>query len=211
MQPLDSDFSVLTTVSDVTALTFNTTGADGNPRTITVGNGGTFGWYGNLNITGSGRFVVDAENSFTGAVTVNDTATLAINPGKKMTTGAITVASGATLQVPESGTVTLGGGLTLADGAILDFNYTDKDSAPAIDVTGKAVTLGEQANVVVKANGTRPNSKYNPYLLTSGGGFTGANLTLDADSAEWVKDISVNADGNIVFNVKEAGIFILIR
>ena len=128
-----------------------------------------------------------------------------------MTTGAITVASGATLQVTQSGTVALGGNLTLADGAILDFNYTDKYSAPALDVTGKTVTLGEQANVVVKANGTRPNSKYNPYLLTSGGGFTGANLELDAGSAEWVKNISVNADGNIVFNVKEAGIFILIR
>ena len=166
-------------------------------------------------VEGAGTFVVNSPgNTHSGTWTVKDTATVAVKPGSTTGTGAVTVNSGATLAVSESGTVALGGGLTLADGAILNFNYTDKDSAPVLDLTGGTVTLGEQTNVVVKvtaAKGSRPKYKHNPYVLTSGGGFTGANLTLDAGSAEWVKDISVNEDGNIVLNVKSSGIYILVR
>ena len=216
VRPLNSGFTISTRMGLNSEVTFNTTGADGNPYTITVGNDGN-GYIGNTgtaNVTGTGKVLVDAVNTLSGAVNVNGTATLAINPEKVMTTGAITVSSNATLQVTQSGTVALGGNLTLADGAILGFNYTDKDSAPVLDATGKTVTFGEQANVVVKvtaANGSRPKYKHNPYVLTSGGGFTGANLTLDAGSADWAKDINVNEAGNIILNVKSSGIYILVR
>lgn len=213
IQPLDSDFDISSRVGDCSAIMFNTTGVDGNAHVIAFKDGGDLSNVGAVTIAGAGRLVVDAVNTLSGAVTVTNTATLAVLPGKKMTSGAISVASGATLEVPESGTVTLAGGLTLADGAILGFNFTDKATAPVLAVATSA-TLPEGGTVNVKvtgANGVRPSSKHNPYVLTSGGGFTGANLSCGAGSADWVKEIGVNADGNIVLTVKSIGICIFIR
>ena len=208
IQPLDTDFTISTAVSTYNAaFTFDTTGADGNPHTIT--NVGSIGNTGSVNVSGSGRFVVDAENTLSGAVTVTNTATLAVNPGKTMTTGTISVSSNATLQVAQSGAFALGGGLTLADGAILGFNYTDRNSAPVLDATGKTVTFGEQTNVVVKVTGSvRP--KKGAYVLTSGGKFTGANVSLAADSETWAKVVNVNEDGNLELQLKNV-FMILVR
>ena len=216
IQPLDSDFVISTGMATYNATnTFNTTGADGNPYTITIGNGtsGNVERSGTLNVIGTGtvvdNFTETSSYAMSGAVNVGNQATLAVNPGKTMTTDTISVSSNATLQVTQSGTFALGGGLTLADGAILGFNYTDKNSAPVLDATDKTVTFGEQSNIVVKvtaSNGIWPKAKNNPYVLTSGGGFTGANLTLDTGSARWAKDIRVNEDGNIVLNVKSKGV-----
>ena len=80
-----------------------------------------------------------------------------------------------------------------------------------LDVTTRA-NLPENGTVKIKVsavNGSRPLGT--SYVITSGGKFTGANLTLDAASADWVKDISVNADGNIVLDVKSSGMHIHIR
>ena len=212
IQPLTSGFDISTKFGNWGSLTFNMTGADGSACTITIAD--AIVREGTIAISGTGKVLVDAVNTSSSSVAVTNTATLAINPGKVMTTGSITVSSNATLQVAQSGTVTLGGNLTLADGAILAFNYTDRNNAPVLDVTGKTVTLGDQSNVVVKvtaSSGIRPPSKNNPYALTSGGGFTGANLTFDAGSAYWAKEISVNEDGNIELEVKSSGFYINLR
>ena len=75
---------------------------------------------GSIAIDGNGRVVVNAVNTAPCAVAVNNTATLAINPGKCIATNnTITVNGGATLEVAESGTVVLGGDLTLVEGEIL--------------------------------------------------------------------------------------------
>ena len=220
IRPLDSGFTFSTKVGINSDVTLDTTGADGNPQTITIGDGtnGDVERSGTLNVIGTGtvvdNFSLISSYAMSGTVNVGNLATLAVNPGKTMTTGTISVSSNATLQVAQSGTVALGGNLTLADGAILDFNFTDKAIKPVLDATGKTVTLGEHANVVVKvtaAEGVRAFDKNNPYVLTSGGGFTGANLTLDAGSVKWAKGVSVNADGNIALEVKSFGVYILVR
>lgn len=211
IQPLDTDFTISTAVSTYNAaFTFDTTGADGNPHTIT--NVGSIGNTGSVNVSGSGRFVVDAENTLSGAVTVTNTATLAVNPGKKMTTGTISVSSNATFQVAQSGTVTLGGGLTLADGAVLGFNFTQKKIAPVLDLTDKTVTVNGEVKVkVTAAEGIRPIIKSNQFALTSGGKFTGASVALAEGSASWAKGVSVDENGNIVLTLKSTGIYILVR
>ena len=214
IQPLDSDFVISTDLATYNATnTFNTTGADGNPHTITVGNGGRIASTGLSNVAGSGRFVIDTvTGDYSGAVVVTNTATLAINPGKVMTTGAITVSSNATLQVAQSGTVALGGNLTLADGAILGFNFTQKKVAPVLDLTGKTVTVNGEVKVkVTAATGIRPIIKSNHFALTSGGKFTGATVAIAEGSAEWVKGVSVDENGDIVLAVKSTGIYILVR
>ena len=176
-----------------------------------------------LYIIGGGTLVCDytPQNAngqnypYSGTVTVKDTATLAINAGKKPTTGEIVVDGGATLQVAESGMVALGGDLTLKAGAALGFNYTTRNE-PVLDLTGKTVTFGEGAttNVVVKistTNGKRAKSGAN--VLTSGGKFAGVSsesISLAPDAPDWAMGVSV-VNGDIVLDVKPMPTLIIVR
>ena len=135
-----------------------------------------------------------------------------IKPGASLGTGATTVNSGATLQVAKSGTVALGGDLTLKNGACLGFNYTTRN-APVLDLTDKTVTFdeGESPNVLVKISASadkRPFAGKN--VLTSGGKFTGVTVTLAPGAPDWVKGIDV-VDGEIVLDVKPMGTMIIVR
>lgn len=168
----------------------------------------------NYNVTNLTEWAVSYPNAFT----VTDGGTLAIVPGAKPSVstdnnGTLTVNSGATLEVAESGTVTLGSNLTLADGAALGFNYTARNE-PVLNLTGKIVTFdeGETTNVVVKISakvGVWPKGGAN--VLTSGGKFAGVNVSLASGSPKWVQGVSVNDDGNIVLTVKPAGTRVIIR
>ena len=123
--------------------------------------------------------------------------------------GTVTVRSGATLKVAQSGTVALNGGLTLDDGAALGFNFTEKRTAPVLDVTGKTVTLnGSGAVKISAAEGIRP--KGGATVLTAGGKFADANVSLAAGAPTWVKGVSV-VDGEIVLNVKSTGMVIIVK
>lgn len=167
---------------------------------------------GAMNVTGCGTLLFNSVSDFTGGLTVTDTATVAVNPGKQPGAGTVTVNNGATLQVAQSGTVALAGGLTLADGAALGFNFTARQTAPVLNVTGKTVTLNGNKNITVKvsaADGIRP--KGGSYDLTSGGNFTGATVLLAADAPNWVKSVSVNEDGNIVLDVKLTGFRLIVK
>ena len=113
--------------------------------------------------------------------------------------------------VAQSGKVELGGNLTLADGAVLGFNFTERKTVPVLDVTGKAVTFGSQSNVVVKvsaADGTR--GKGGESVLTAGGRFANANITL-VDKPDWAMGVSVNDDGDIVLKAKRTDLVIIIH
>ena len=209
IRPLDSDFAISTSMSTYNAtLTFDTMGADGNPHAITVGDGGLLGNNGPVNVSGAGRFVVDAENTLAGAVFVTNTATLAVNAGKTMTTGTISVSSNATLQVAQSGTVALDGGLTLADGAILGFNFTQRKIAPVLNVSGDVTTNG---TIKVKLEGVQPAFlNGGKHVLTSGGKFTNAAVSLAEGSATWANGVSVE-NGNIVADIKPMGTLFFVK
>lgn len=147
-----------------------------------------------------------------GSVTMNDSSTLKMHTGGAARTGAITVESNATLEVVESGTVTLGGNLTLRDGATLAFNYTDKNM-PVLAIAEGKTALGGNKNVKVKvsfANGVCPNP--GEHVLTSGGGFNDAQVTLviDENAAKWVKRVYVNDEGNLGLSVQR-GFEIIVR
>ena len=187
---------------------FGTTDENGIARTVTAD--GIFAGSAAMHIDGAGTFVCNAVNTYSGAVSVNDTATLAVNAGKKVTSGAITVGATATLEVAQSGTVALGGSLSLADGATLAFNYTDK-TVPVLDATDKTVTFGGASNIVVKvsaADGKRARGGAN--VLTSGGKFAGANVTLVTGAPDWAKGVRV-VDGEIVLNVRPSGMIIIVK
>lgn len=187
---------------------FGTTDENGVARNVTLN--GIMSGSGSVSIEGAGRFIVNNVNTVSGAVTVKDTATLAINAGKVLTSGNTTVNSGATLSLPQSGLVTLAGDLTLADGAMLAFNFTDRAAAPQIAIAdGKTVTANGAVTVKISGD-VRPTGGVK--LLTTGGGFDGATVTLAASAPDWAKGrFSVNADGNIVLDVKPAGTKVIVR
>jgi len=196
-------------------VTFCTDDESGTGRTITLdaitrGNGTAP----TITVSGSGTLRVNkaAINTTQPPVVVTNTATLAIKPGASLTTSALTLNAGTTLRVAESGTVALGGDLTLKAGAMLGFNYTTK-GAPVLNLTDKTVTFDEGAttNVVVKISTDGKRGRGGVYALTSGGKFAGVNVSLAEGYPDWVKGISVNADGNIVIDVKPSGLVVYIK
>lgn len=68
-------------------------------------------------MTGCGRVVFNSVSTFANGLVVYSPATVAVNPGKRPGNGTVTVHDGATLEVAQSGTANLNGGLTLASGA----------------------------------------------------------------------------------------------
>ena len=73
-----------------------------------------------MTVKGCGKMVFEHSSDFWGTLTVRDTATVALNFGCGFTRGGnATVNSGATLEMAQSGSVTFGKNLTLADGEIV--------------------------------------------------------------------------------------------
>ena len=150
---------------------------------------------------------------FEHGITVKDTATLKVNPGYAAPgKGAVAVESGAALAVASSGSLALAGNLTLADGAMLAFNFTDRRTAPVLDLEGKTVTLGGEKRIKVSLSGERPAyGTDGKYFLTSGGGFTGADIDWTG-SADWVKSVGVDeTTGNLYVMAKPIGLVILFK
>ena len=227
----DSDFPVESVICVRRPLLFDTTGADGLSHTITIGDGNGHGGLcgvnaGPVTISGTGKVVANfnvgtlivpsnfnTANYKSSPYTVNNAATLMLKGDVNIGTGNITVNSGATLEIAASGSVALGGGLTLKNNASLGFNYMGRFE-PVLNMTGRTVTFekGTTTNIMVKvsaAEGRRAHGGTN--ILTAGGGFTGVKVTLSADSPKWAKGVSVNADGNIVLDVRPKGTMIVIR
>ena len=185
--------------------------SDYDDRTVahTVRALGKIGNAGSVTVKGCGRMTFErATTDFAGGLYVQDTATAAIYPGCASTRSAISVGSGATLEIPVSGTVEPGGNLTLADGACLAFNFTEK-TPPLLDVSAKNVTLGGTIVVKVSAVGeTRANKGAN--ALTAGGKFANATVSLAPGAPKWVRKVSV-VDGEIVLDAKGRSTVLFLR
>ena len=198
-------------------LTINTTQFESSPaKPSTVYVNGKIVYYssndynGGMAVKGIGKVVFNSVSTFSGGLTVGDTATVAINAGKQAGTGAMTVNSGATLEIPQSGTVTLGGSLTLNSGAKLKFNFTEKRTAPKLNVSNKTVTATGTYKVAVSAaEGVRPVG--GDYVLTSGGKFGSATVSLDDDAPFWAAGVSKNADNDIVLSVSSVGLMFFVK
>ena len=166
-----------------------------------------------LDTTGGYRVALASGGKLTGekmALNVAGDGTLALAGGTADFQKGLTVGADATLEVAQSGTATLGGALTLADGATLGFNFTDNTDSPVLDLTGKTVTANGTVNVkVLAADGIRP--KGGRYALTSGEKFSGVTVSLDVTGKPtWVEGLSVD-NGDIVLDVKPQGIIVIIK
>lgn len=220
-RPWTNDFTISVgsvVRTNARSFTINTTGLDGAGHTITLDAG--FADNGDpLNVTGTGKVVVNHvtavigdKSAYSGAVEVKDSATLAINAGKTLTSGAMTVESGAALEVAESGEVALGGGLELKDGATLKFNFTDRRTAPKL-VLSQTPTFG---GVKVDIAGVRPRWEKNAIIEWPEGtvwpeGFDiGSVFTLADNQPKWVTGIAVEGN-SLILTSKPAGMMIIFR
>ena len=160
-----------------------------------------------LNVTGIGEIVFNSVSTFVRGIEVSDSATVAVNAGKKPGNGAVTMNGTSTLKVAQSGTVTLGGELTLTANAALAFNFTERATAPVLSASSATVS-GDTVNVKVSAaDGIRP--KGGTHTLTSGNHFTGKTVNL-VDPPDWVQSVDI-VDGNLVLTVKSNGLMIFVQ
>ena len=116
-----------------------------------------------------------------------------------------------TLKVAQSGTVTLGGNLTLAETAALAFNFTERKTAPTLALaSGKTASLPATVNVKISADdGIRPSSSRTHTLTSNFAIPAGTGVTV-VDQPDWVKSVEV-VNGNIVLTVKPKGLQIIVR
>ena len=179
------------------------------PHTIHVLN--RIGNSGNMTVKGCGKLVFEHYSDFWGALTVQDTATVAVNPGCGFSRGGkTTVSSGAAVEVAQSGSLSFGRDLTLADGAILGFNFTEK-APPVLNMADKTLTLNGQKNIIVKITASEGKcAKGGANVLTAGGKFAGANVTLAEDAPKWVRGVRVE-NNEIVLDVISLGTYIIVR
>ena len=222
IRPWYSDFTIAGRGDSTAALVlrrsveFCTDDESGIGRTITIdavtrGNGAAPA----ITVSGSGTLRVNkaASNDDHPTVTVTNTATLALKPGASLGTGDTTVCNGAALEVSGSGTVTLGN-LTLSDGATLKFNFTERRTAPVLDLTDKTVTFGSETNITVSVKGdVRPGyGSDGKYFLTQGGKFselTNENIT-SVDCASWVRSVGIES-GNLYASIKPIGTTFIVK
>ncbi len=145
-------------------LTYNGTSPNAFAGTLKDGSGGNLLALtvagGNLTLTGTntytgatavngGTLQVASPGSLASAVTVNSPATLS---GSGTIGGLVTVNSGGILApsgiAGTATTTSLTGGLTLANGAVLDFNLSTPGSGDAVNVTGGTLSLGTTGGVL---------------------------------------------------------------
>ena len=162
---------------------------------------------GAMRLYGPGEVVFANAHKVSGGVTANDSVTVVCNAGCRPGNGTVTMNGTSTLKVAESSEVSLGGALTLASGAMLAFNFTEKDTAPVLNGTAVTVPSGS-VNVKVSSTGElRP--KGGNYALTSGMNFSGMSVNL-VDPPEWTKGAKV-VDGDIVVSVKSQGFMLIVK
>ena len=219
-QPYTNDFTVSlwTCVREnAKSLTYNTTGLDGNGYTITMDGG--LSDKGQFFIAGSGKVVVNhvtkafgGKSAYSGPVTVNGSATLAINADKKLTSGSITMKAGTTLELAQSGTVKLSGALTCEEGVTLRFHFTERRTAPKLELA-KTPQFGP-AKIAVA--GVRPTGAKHTILTwpadtvwPEGFDITHA-FSLADHSPSYVTALAVE-DNSLVLMTQPAGMRIVIR
>lgn len=189
---------------------FHTDDENGVARTVTLN--GVADVRASLTVNGSGRFQVNSDGmngNGTGGITVTDSATLAYAPGADLGAGAVTVGVNATMEIA-SGVNTFGGGLILRPGTTLAFNFTKRTVTPQIAIAeGKTLTVEGEVKVKIPADSKWPTG--GEKVLTTCGGFTADKVSLVAGAPKWVRGLSVNADGNIVLDVKPMGTNVIVR
>ncbi len=205
--PWHSDFAIGTktgATSDFVTknkTVFWTTDESGTARTVTcngiVGSSGAIGTV----IRGAGTFVVNAANTTVAPWYVEDTATLAVNPGCRPTTAALVVEAGATLSLPRTGATAACGAVKVNAGAGIRFLVSgDSNSVLAVG----SLEAGGSGVATVQVDFAKGSAlAKSSYTLTSGAKL---DPSADVDAMFALDDggkggfLSISAEGELVYN-----------
>jgi hypothetical protein len=78
-------------------------------------------------------------------------------------------------------------------------------------MSGKTLTLGSQKNIVVNVTVAEgKHAKGGAHVLTAGGKFAGANVTLAEGAPKWAKGVRVE-NNEIVLDVLPSGFVVIIK
>ena len=212
--------------ADSSELTLYTSDYDNRetPRKVTIdgviySNTSGAGVAGKMRVRGCGEVLFNSYSRFGKGITVEDTATLSVNAGCAPGIGIVTMNSGTTLSLPETGSVTLGGNLTLAAGTKLAFAIGGVGDSPKILMaSGKTVDVsGVTAENPVKVSFSTPGGSkmhsFEPYVLIQGAGLAAGDLekfALADNQPAWVDRLAV-VDGDLVLVAKAPGLSISVR
>ncbi len=203
-----NEYTVLQMNKTGIALNFFTDDEDGVARTITLNGTVWAAAGGTVTVKGAGTVAAKNNQILTADLSVADTATYAIDAGCTNGTGIVTVGATATLKTVGAGRAEVGG-LTLADGATLAFEFTDKAVAPVLAVVGGTGSVPSTVNVkITAADGVSPRG--GTHILTSGADFTGATVN-SIDAPEWVKRVGVDGSGNVFVEAKPKGLMLIVK
>jgi len=195
--------------ADSSVLTLYTSDYDDNsvPRKVTIDGviysnvSGGYGLAGKMWVRGCGEVLFNSYSRFGMGITVEDTATLSVNAGCAPGIGIVTMNSGTTLSLPETGSVTLGGTLTLAAGTKLGFTIDGADnSVLAVPSLTLNATSADPVTVTVDALSMMVPGK--AYTLLSGGGLAAADLD-KFQLAEGDKGTLSVSGGDLVYTASE--------
>ena len=212
--------------ADSSELTLYTSDYDDHsiPRKVTIdgviySNTSGAGVAGKMRVRGCGEVLFNSYSRFGHGITVEDTATLSVNAGCAPGKGNVTMNSGTTLSLPETGSVTLGGNLTLAAGTKLAFAIGGVGDSPKVAMaSGKTVDVsGVTAENPVKVSFSTPGGSkmhsFEPYVLIQGAGLAAGDaekFALADNQPAWVDRLAV-VDGDLVLVAKAPGLSISVR
>ena len=140
---------------------------------------------------GLGAFVAEKEGQFYSGGTEISAGTMDAAAASALGVGAVSVLDGATFMV--SSPLTLFGKLSVADDAVLAFNFPSKYEVPTLTISGGA-SIPSVLNVEILRGGAF--SLPPATTLTSGYNFTGTSPVFER--TDWARRLRLDASGNLV-------------
>jgi hypothetical protein len=163
----------------------------GNAKMIVYGGNGGYPYEGRT----AGIVEFNATCAFTGGLDVKEKSSIAIRAGKQAGTGTILIKDGSGMILPDVGTVTLAGALTLEANSTLEFKVAKAGNA-VLSRNSKTLTLPNEGKVKVQLAPDSDPSLGTAYTLTSGAGLSDASKF---ELADGVKGALSVAGGELVY------------
>ena len=163
----------------------------GTAKMLVYAGGGNYPYEGR----DGGVLEINATCTFTGGLDVKDRSSVAIRSGKQAGTGTITVRDASSLIFPDTGTVTLGGPLTLEANSTLEFKVAKAANA-VLNRNSKTLTPPDSGKVKVKLTADSDPVVAQSYTLTSGAGLSNADKF---ELADGVRGTLTVVSGELVY------------
>jgi hypothetical protein len=200
----DADFTIAALIGNRKKLVLNTTGTDGVPHTITVGDGTTGLIYdsGYVETTGAGRVLFNSVSTFSGGLAVKGTSTLAVNPGCRPGNYHVHLYEGTTLEVTQAGTVALPGYLTFDSGTTLKL-ASSGSAVGAITTAGGTISVSGEGTTALVVTGEPLAAGEYPILTPSSAMSENVvtRFALDATAVKGANDAWLAGSNALTMNI----------